>query len=412
MFRTEAIESRKQKLHGDVFLTQPLPFSALTILLFAIIVLVGVMLVTGSYARSEHVVGHLMPSNGLVKIQAHQFGALSDKFVKEGDLVKKGDLLATIDVSQNSANGSSFTQKSREALDRQAAILRVQTTLEQNQLASELAKLRSEHTETQLNISSLELRIDLQREIMSSAKTAFMDAQQLREQGYISKVESERRRQTWLAQQAQVKLREQELAATVAKLQQLEIRLEQVPTESRQRLERLRTQQAELDARLTDLDRQTAYTIKSPVDGRIATISSSSLGQSVRAGQPLMTILPVGSELRAELFVPSRAAGFVEEGQDVRILYDAFPYQRFGSFNAEITNVTEAILLPGEAGAPVDLKEPVYRVTANLDAETLTARGREIALQAGMTLKANIVLERRSFLDWLLEPLRAVKDRA
>ncbi|MBL4836590.1 MAG: HlyD family efflux transporter periplasmic adaptor subunit [Kordiimonadaceae bacterium] len=147
------------------------------------------------------------------------------------------------------------------------------------------------------------------------------------------------------------------------------------------------------------------------MNGRVVSIAGTAIGRSVQAGQPLFSILPEGSVLEAELFVPSRAVGFVEEGQEVRLLYDAFPYQRFGSFTATITKVTKTILAPNETFAPFEVKEPVYWVTAKLTAKNITARGSEIALQSGMTLQANIVLERRSFIDWLLEPLRAVGGR-
>ena len=137
-----------------------------------------------------------------------------------------------------------------------------------------------------------------------------------------------------------------------------------------------------------------------------------SIGRSVDAGQALFTIMPEGSVLEAELFVPSRAVGFVAKGQEVRLLYDAFPYQYFGSHKAIITNITETILSQGELLTPFKLTEPVYRVTADIEKKTIESRDMVLSLQSGMTLKANIVLERRSFIEWLLDPLRAVRERA
>ena len=57
-----------------------------------------------------------------------------------------------------------------------------------------------------------------------------------------------------------------------------------------------------------------------------------------------MEIIPEDSVLEADLFVPARAIGFIEPGQDVRILYDAFPYQHFGSYHGHVTNVSQTIL--------------------------------------------------------------------
>ena len=161
-----------------------------------------------------------------------------------------------------------------------------------------------------------------------------------------------------------------------------------------------------------ELSGQSAYAITSSVDGKILSISIDSVGRSVQAGQPLLTIMPANSVLEAELFIPSKAIGFIEKGQEVRLLYDAFPYQYFGSYRAIITDVTETILAPDEIFAAFKLTEPAYRVRADIDKRSIKARGRVLPLQSGMTLSANIILERRSFLNWLLEPLRAVRERA
>ena len=412
MFRAEALEAQKQKLHGDVFLTQPVTFNAILFLVFAIVAVVVTLLVTGSYARSEHVTGHLVPSKGLVRLQASQFGTLSNFYVQEGDQVDAGQPLADIIVAKTTLDGYSVAKKSLEALAQQKAVLETQVALEQNQLEAELAQRASEKAETQLRITSLENRRILQQQITSSAKAAFTDVQEILGKGYISKVESERRRQTWLSQQAQEQRLAQEMVEANAKLEQLNIRLLQLPNESKQRLARLHTQITNLDGRLIDMEGQQAYSVTAPVKGRVVSVTSNNIGRSVQAGQPLLSILPEGSILEAELFVPSRAAGFVEKGQEVRLLYDAFPYQRFGSYSAKITGVTETILAPNETLSPFEIKEPVYRVTAAIAADEVMARGKEIALQSGMTLKANIVLERRSFLEWLLEPLQAAGGRS
>jgi membrane fusion protein len=122
-----------------------------------------------------------------------------------------------------------------------------------------------------------------------------------------------------------------------------------------------------------------------------------------------MVIIPVDTELRAELYAPTRAIGFVREGQETRILYDAFPYQRFGSFGGRVASISRTVIDPRESEVPLRLEEPVYRIQVALDRQDLEARG--VPLQPGMTLNANIILERQSFLGWLLKPLNAVLRR-
>jgi multidrug efflux pump subunit AcrA (membrane-fusion protein) len=144
-------------------------------------------------------------------------------------------------------------------------------------------------------------------------------------------------------------------------------------------------------------------------------ISENELEAQARAGQNAdpqrlqLEIIPADSVLQAELFVPSRAIGFVKPGQSVRILYDAFPYQHFGTYRGEIIDVSQTILTGADAGAPFKLNEPAYRVVAALERPDIDADGKRIALQPDMLLKADIILERRSLMSWLTRPLQSVR---
>jgi membrane fusion protein len=124
-----------------------------------------------------------------------------------------------------------------------------------------------------------------------------------------------------------------------------------------------------------------------------------------------MTIVPERSKLHADVYAPTRAIGFVKPGQEVRLLYDAFPYQRFGSFSGRITAVSRVVIDPRQMEAPLKIEEPVYRIEVTPDAQTVDAYGDSLPLQPGMSLTANLILERQSFFDWLLKPLNAVMRR-
>jgi membrane fusion protein len=115
--------------------------------------------------------------------------------------------------------------------------------------------------------------------------------------------------------------------------------------------------------------------------------------------------VPTGSALQAELFVPTRAIGFVRVGQEVRILYDAFPYQHFGTYRGRVIKVSQTILMGSDVSIPVEIKEPSYKVTVALDRPDIDAYGESITLQPDMLLRADIILERRSLVNWLLSPL-------
>ena len=109
--------------------------------------------------------------------------------------------------------------------------------------------------------------------------------------------------------------------------------------------------------------------------------------------------------------MPTRAFGFVQPGQQTRIRFDAFPYQRFGLFEGEVIRAASAILTPGEVEMPINIQEPVYRVEVTLGEQEIRAYGNHVPLQAGMTLSADIVLEERSLISWLFEPILSLQGR-
>jgi membrane fusion protein len=124
-----------------------------------------------------------------------------------------------------------------------------------------------------------------------------------------------------------------------------------------------------------------------------------------------MTIVPEGAEMVAVLYVPSRGIGFLQPGQEVRLRYDAFPFQRFGAANARVKSISQTVLRPEEVNAAVQLQEPAYTVVTILDDQQMAAYGKTYSLHPGMALTADIVAEERSFAAWLFEPLLALKGR-
>ena len=128
-------------------------------------------------------------------------------------------------------------------------------------------------------------------------------------------------------------------------------------------------------------------------------------GKTVQPQQLQLEIVPENSPLRAELLIPTRAAGFVRVGQEVRLLYDAFPYQNFGAYTGRLTEVSNTVVTKADAAGPIVPEEPVYKATVVLDRPDVDANGRKVPLQAGMLLQAKIILDRRSLAQWILDPL-------
>jgi membrane fusion protein len=150
--------------------------------------------------------------------------------------------------------------------------------------------------------------------------------------------------------------------------------------------------------------------VLAPQDGELATVLAEP-GQAVAAGQTLATLLPQGSVLEAELYVPTRAAGHVRAGTPVWLRVDAFPYARYGQIAGRVREVSRSAVPMGDLAVAGVEAQDVYRVRVTIqppvpDDPTVTWRP---ALKAGMHVQASLIAERRTLLQWALEPLAALK---
>ena len=107
--------------------------------------------------------------------------------------------------------------------------------------------------------------------------------------------------------------------------------------------------------------------------------------------------------------------GFLRPGQRVLLRYEAFPYQKFGHQEGTVAVVSRSALSPAELPASVaglahlaGKTDPVYRVTVALSSQSVRAYGSAVDLSPGMQLDADVVLENRRLVEWMLEPLFTV----
>jgi membrane fusion protein len=230
----------------------------------------------------------------------------------------------------------------------------------------------------------------------------------LRAKGYLSEVDYKRRQEHHLESKQTLGTLAQQLATRRAELAQAAASLEQLPTTIAEKTLALRGELAEAEQRAAEIEGRRAYVVRAPVAGRVSTLQAAP-GRIADTRQPLLSILPRNGVLEAELFVPSQAIGFVRAGQEVRIRFDAFPYQRFGTYGGRVVRVARTMLTGSDMSAPVALKQPAYKVTVVLDRQDVTVNGERIPLQADMLLKADILLDRRPLLAWLLDPFLSAR---
>jgi membrane fusion protein len=410
LFRSEAIEHQSDRLHGEVVLSQPLSTKLFASALFGIVAVAAVWVNMGTYARIETVPGMLVTSVPSAKVVAFQAGVVSELPVHEGQLVHKGDRLLVINSDREAAGGGDVAGRGLGALAARQELTEAQVVMANIKANSEKARLATLIDSAERQAVELRDQIDLQEQLVASNTEMFNQVAAVVERGFVTKVEFERRKQALLQSQQQLASLRERFAAAKAQAQQARDQLVTVEIETAQGVGQIREGLQALNAEQARLEGEQGYVITSPVDGRVTALATG-VGRAVNASRPVMVIVPEGAELMAELYAPTRAVGFVEPGKETRLLYDAFPYQRFGSFGGRVDDIARIAVDPRETEIPFPFEEPVYRIKVKLDLQAIDAFGEQNPLQPGMTLQANIVLERQTFLAWLLQPLKAVLNR-
>lgn len=409
-FRPEVIEARKRRVEGEILLTQPLPGQVLATLIFIIATALAIWVSLGSYARTEVARGLLVTDQVSAKIIAIRPGLVTELLVREGEPVRAGQRLATIQVEQSNDTGGSAVDESLGAIEAQRGL-----TIAQMRLAGERATSERERIKAALNglrqqRTDLKAQMRLQTDAVASAQGLFQRLQSVANRGFVSLAELERRRLAWIAAQQDLARLTQQLNALTAQEAGATAELARVNADAGSEVVSAQVSVETLAQRRAELRSQRAYAIAAPVAGRVAALQTA-VGRTAETSIPLMEIVPRDPSLHAEIYAPTRAIGFVRPGQEVRLLYDAFPYQRFGSFPGRIASVSRTVFDPRQLAQPLRIEEPVYRIEVTPAAQHVEAFGERLPLQSGMTVTANMILDRRTFLDWLLQPLDAVLRR-
>jgi membrane fusion protein len=409
LFRQEVAEFQQNNRHwGQVALLQPVSTKIMSWFIVAAVALVVTFLFLAQYARKETAIGYLTPTAGTAKIFASQPGTVKEIFVKEGQEIDKGQALLSVETSQIAANDQDVNISILATLESNRSFLIHQIAAEQERIKSEHARLTALIGGLDTEISELQAQIENQNQRILVSNELVSSVIGLRAKGFISEVEYRQRELAALEQKQKVNFLRQQLAARHNQLTETRYSLEQLPTVMAGKIQNLRSELATTEQRIAEITGRRAYVIRAPVTGRISTLQAT-VGQFADPRRLQMEIIPNESVLRAELFVPTRAVGFLRAGQEVRILYEAFPYQQFGTYGGRVKEVSQTILTKSDASGPIELKEPAYRITVALDRPDIDAYGKHIPLQADMLLRADIILEKRSLMSWFLDPLLSLR---
>ena len=328
-------------------------------------------------ARTEEIVvapGQLEPIGSVQDIQMPVGGVADQIFVKEGDLVKAGQVLMKLDTEAS--------EEHHKSLEKTIKLKQEQLTLKQEEKRNTMQMNQEE-------VLMLESNLVLQSEILGRYK-------HLKEVGAFSEVQY--LNQSNVVNETRGKL----MQARAERLRQIAMLDQQIA--------QLKSELADLNGRFVESKVTLRYQqLRSPVDGVVFELKPTSSGFTAQSTQTVMKVVPIAS-LEAKVEVPSSKIGFVQVPQgcpedldvcmNADISIDSFPSSDFGIVKGKVTHIGSDALEPDPNEQRRELSFPV---TIQLNDQQLkTKSGSALSLQVGMSLAANIKLRKVSYLQLLL----------
>ncbi|EPH3620751.1 HlyD family secretion protein, partial [Neisseria gonorrhoeae] len=408
--------AQQNKWTGQVILTRPFSFLFLTFCAFLIALCIIIFLIFGSYTNKTTVEGQLLPTMGVVRVYSSDIGTITHKFVEDGNFVKAGEPLFKLSTSRFGEKGNVQAKLAAEA------------NLKKTLALQELERLKRIHQNEQKNVHNNIHRLNNQlenikqqitgqnRQIRLAEKTLNKN-KFLASQGAVSQQDKMTAESHLLEQRSRLESLKREQNNAIRELDEQKITLSSLPERHKTELSQLNRAITEMNQEILDFDLKSEQTIRASKSGYISTINVD-IGQQVEPSKLLLSIVPEQTELVANLYIPSKAVGFIKPKDKVVLRYQAYPYQKFGHATGEIISVARTALGKQELSGlgiiftnPTLLNEPAYLVKVKLEKQTIKAYGENKPLQIGMILEADILHERKKLYEWVLDPLYSISGK-
>lgn len=411
LFRHEVLAEHRTRWLGTVLLEPKISHGVFGALAAATTIAVLALLVFGSFTRKERIKGWLVPERGLVRVFAPQSGSVTRIAVREGDHVNKGDVLLGVSTELRSATAGATRQEIVRRLASRRTSMASEAALENSRFDQQAVELKKRIAVLASEQKLLGQELELQRMRVRLAQQVLAKERQLRAKDLITEPRLYRTEQDMLEQVGRLRTLERQQATLVRDKGQVDLTLQELPLQLKTRQGEIERSVAALEQELAEAETRRELVLSAPENGVVSAIQAEP-GGTAQTNAPLVTIVPEGTLLQAELFAPGRAIGFLRSGQRVLLRYAAFPYQKFGLYEGSVSGISRAAVSPAELSQPLTglsslyaPNEPLYRVTVNLARQQATAYGKEIELQPGMQLEADVLIEKRRLIEWMFEPL-------
>lgn len=410
--------------------------------LWAMLILLVALVVWALVGRLDIVAvaeGKLIPQSYVKIVQPAESGIVKEILVREGDAVRAGQVLMRMDTLLTDADSKSIDadfQRKRLTLRRMDAELAGQPFVIQAgdppHLAAEVqAQYRANRAAVQAALAEEKSRLakahqdlgaaqEIQRKF-SAVLPHYRDQEKafekLGKDGFAGGVMVSDKRRERIEKEQELNTQTHMIESARAGVQQSEMKLVQIDSDYRRQLHTERNEaQGAFDKLAQELAKQRhrkeLLELKATQDSIVKDLATHSTGTVVQPGTVLLTLVPANETLRAEVWLTNEDIGFVKKGQQVKLKFAAFPFQKYGMVHGVVEHIgaDSVDAAAGADSAPNARAAPVsgltYKALVSLKAARLEADGERFPLSAGMQANAEILLGTRTVLEYLLSPVQ------
>lgn len=414
----------------------PAPFARAALLLILLLALI--LLVWSALAKVDIVVsatGVVVPRGKVKVIQPMEGGRVTAIHVRDGQQVRRDEVLVTMDSTESQADLTTIRQELESAAlsamrlraqlsgdeslfqpgpESRAAEVKLQRDLLRESLLTEKARqaaMANELSRNQAERESLMASVEKQERALPLLKKMHEKKRHMLRKGLIPEIE-------YIQAQMAFDDASGNLEAEKGRLRAAEAQLAKAMQESQlEEREKKRDLLAELSEALNRRDtltqelakaanKQEYSELRAPIDGFVQQLAIHTIGGVVTPAQTLMVIVPLDDGLEVEAKVLNKDIGLIAGGQQVSVKVTAYPYTRYGDIAGGIEWVAQDAVMDEQLG-------PIYPVRISLQSTRLPrlVDRREGLLSPGMTVTTDIKVGKRRVIEFFLTPiLRYTKE--
>ncbi len=386
--------------------------------------------------------GKLASQTLLKVVQPSEAGVVKQLLVAEGDSVKAGQVLARLDTTLAKAERSGVQsalasqqmqmRRLQAALQDQAMSLRAgddavlfaqvqsQAMAQRRAFADSVEQERALLLRAENELRSAQQILHKLEQTLPSYNKAAESYAKLEKEGFFGNLASQEKQREALEKSKDLEAQRASVAALSATITAQQKKISQLQSAFRADLEK---ELAEVRAKVQQLQPEVDKTnykeglmeLRAPQDGIIKDLATTTVGAVVQPGSVVLTLVPKGEQLFADVAIKNEDVGFVQEGQSVQIKLATYPFQRYGMLHgkvvhlsADATEVNKSNATPEQVNASAS-----YKARVALDSQTLQdAQGKKLVLAPGMQVVAEIHQGKRSVMAYLLSPVQKAVGEA